>query len=70
MIRILVGYLLDVGEGKMTIERFEQMLSIQLKSENKRVAYPNGLYLSKITYEGIRLQDQQDISSFLKVGLS
>lgn len=69
MIRILVGYLLDVGEGKMTIDRFEQMLSSQLKVENKRVAYPNGLYLSKITYDGIKLQSQQDISAFLKVGL-
>ena len=53
----------------MTIDRFEQMLSSQLKVENKRVAYPNGLYLSKITYDGIKLQSQQDISAFLKVGL-
>ena len=69
MIRILVGYLLDVGKGKFSVSEFEQILSNQLKIQNKRVAYPDGLYLSKITYDYITLQSQQDICSFLKKGL-
>jgi len=69
MIRILVGYLLDVGKGKISVAQFEDILANQTKMDNKRVAYPNGLYLSKITYDGITLQSQQDICSFLKIGL-
>ncbi len=69
MIRILVGYLLDVGKGKISVSKFEQILANQVKTENRRVAYPNGLYLSKITYDGIVLQNQKNICSFLKIGL-
>ncbi len=69
MIRILVGCLLDVGKGKLSVTEFEQILAEQKQIKNKRVAYPNGLYLSEIKYPNIILQTQKNICSFLKEGL-
>jgi len=50
MIRIIVGRLLDIGRGDMSVDEFEHYLA---NGETPQViipAYPQGLYLSKVTY--------------------
>lgn len=50
MIRIIVGQLLQVGQGMLSVEAFENYL---IKKETPKIlylAYPRGLYLSKVTY--------------------
>lgn len=50
MIRILVYRLLQVGWGMITLEEFLQPLHDQNPPRPLRSAYPEGLYLSKVTY--------------------
>ncbi len=50
MIRIIVGRLLDISRGDMSVDEFESCL---ISKETPKIiipAYPQGLYLSKITY--------------------
>jgi tRNA pseudouridine38-40 synthase len=54
MIRIIVGRLLDVGQGKVSPEELERSLNLQLPNKFMKQAYPQGLYLSEVKYrEGI-----------------
>lgn len=50
MIRVIVGHILEVGRGKESLEDFEKRFTSKERSEYFPVAYPQGLYLSKITY--------------------
>jgi len=50
MIRIIMGRLLDIGAGKMSVDEFEHYLA---NGETPKIiipAHPQGLYLSKVTY--------------------
>ncbi len=50
MIRIIVGQLINVGTGKLSVDAFENYL---IKKETPKIlnaAPPRGLYLSKVTY--------------------
>jgi tRNA pseudouridine38-40 synthase len=50
MVRILAAKLIDIGSGKLSVDQFEShLIDPQLKQINKP-AYPQGLYLSKVTY--------------------
>lgn len=69
MIRLLVHFILRVGSGKMTLETFQKVLSEQLKVEDKKPAFANGLYLSGVTYPYIHVNTPTDISALLKAGL-
>lgn len=66
MVRILVSFLLKVGSGEMTLERFEEILKDQLDVPEKAPAHSNGLYLSKIEYPYLELAEQDDICRLLK----
>ena len=50
MVRILVGNILEVGYGRMTLSNFEGCLKNGNKPVHFNAAYPQGLYLSKIVY--------------------
>lgn len=55
MVRIIVGRLLEIGGGKMSVDEFEHYL---VNKETPKViipAYPQGLYLSKVTYPYLNL---------------
>ena len=69
MVRLLVSFLLKIGEGKMSIEEFEAVLRDQIEVPDKLPAFPNGLYLSKIEYPYLELKEQNDVCSLLKMGL-
>ncbi|NDK57409.1 tRNA pseudouridine synthase A [Pontibacter fetidus] len=50
MIRIIVGQLLKVGTGKLSVAEFESYLALENAPKHLTPAYPQGLYLSKVTY--------------------
>lgn len=50
MVRIIVGRLLEIGTGKMSVDQFEHHLISKQTPEIIIPAYPQGLYLSKVTY--------------------
>lgn len=50
MVRAVVGTLLQVGEGKMTLEEFEQILASKDRKKAGRSVPAEGLFLSEVTY--------------------
>lgn len=50
MIRLLVGSLIGIGKGEMTIANWEESLSTGIRPTTFKSAYPQGLYLSSIDY--------------------
>ena len=50
MVRMLVGHLIKIGEGKITLIEFEALFKSPQLSKKPMFAYPQGLYLSKVLY--------------------
>lgn len=50
MVRAIVGTLLDVGTGKITVQEFEEIINKKNRSEAGRSVPPGGLYLTKVEY--------------------
>jgi tRNA pseudouridine38-40 synthase len=50
MIRIVVGKLLQTGTGALSLQEFESYLALEKAPKHLTPAYPQGLYLSKVTY--------------------
>lgn len=50
MVRLVVGTLVDVGRGKLTVEEFEQIVASQDRSRSSGAAPSEGLYLAKVEY--------------------
>jgi tRNA pseudouridine38-40 synthase len=50
MIRIIVGQLIKVGTGKLSVDAFENYLVNKETPKILNLAPPRGLYLSKVTY--------------------
>ncbi|MBL7777808.1 MAG: tRNA pseudouridine synthase A [Chitinophagales bacterium] len=50
MIRKIVGTVLMVGKGKLSLEEFKETVSQQKEFRIHHLAPPNGLFLSKIVY--------------------
>ncbi|HTH81748.1 MAG TPA: tRNA pseudouridine synthase A [Mucilaginibacter sp.] len=68
MIRIIMGRLLDIGKGKMSVDEFESHL---ISKETPKViipAYPQGLYLSKVTYPYLDLPPRSLFMEMLQCG--
>ncbi|MDB5004882.1 MAG: truA 1 [Mucilaginibacter sp.] len=66
MIRIIMGRLLDIGRGKMSVDEFESYL---ISKETPAIiipAYPQGLYLSKVTYPYLDLPPRSTFSRILQ----
>jgi len=55
MVRIIMGRLLDIGRGKLSVDDFEYYLAHKETPAIITPAYPQGLYLSKITYSYLDL---------------
>ncbi|MFK7936468.1 MAG: tRNA pseudouridine(38-40) synthase TruA [Saprospiraceae bacterium] len=69
MIRYAVSFLLEVGRGQMTLAAFEKIMQQEVEFDNKRPAYPNGLFLSRIEYPFVQLENPQYLIGMLKSGL-
>ena len=66
MIRIIVGRLLEIGRGEMSVDEFEHYL---IHKQTPRViipAYPQGLYLSKVTYPYLDIAPRSAFSAVLQ----
>jgi tRNA pseudouridine38-40 synthase len=50
MVRVIVHKLLEVGRGNISVEQFENYLKGTEVPKEIKPAYPQGLYLSKVTY--------------------
>lgn len=69
MVRICVFFLLEVGTGKLTVTEFEEILNQEKPFSEKLPAYPNGLFLSKVEYPFLKLNEAHNLVKMLKVGL-
>jgi tRNA pseudouridine38-40 synthase len=69
MVRICVYYLLEVGRGKITLETFKQILNQEKELKTTYTAYSNGLYLSKVQYPFLKLDNSHNLVNMLSVGL-
>ena len=67
MIRIIVYKFLEIGLGKMRIEEFESYLKSKETPQFNNLAYPQGLYLSKIDYPFLNINPQTN--NLLETGL-
>ena len=71
MVRFCVFFLLEVGSGEITLEDFAKVLNQEENSysKEKRPAFPNGLFLSRVEYPFLELKDSHQLIKMLKVGL-
>lgn len=50
MVRSVVGALVDVGKGKLTVEQFEAIIEAKKRVDSCSLAIADGLFLTKIVY--------------------
>jgi tRNA pseudouridine38-40 synthase len=68
MIRIIVGRLLEIGKGEMSVDEFEHYLAEKITPQIIIPAYPQGLYLSKVTYPYLDLPVRSTFSTMMIEG--
>jgi len=66
MIRIIVGRLLEIGRGEMSVDEFEYYLAYKETPKVIIPAYPQGLYLSKVTYPYLDIPARTTFSVILQ----
>lgn len=66
MIRIIVGKLLEIGNGELSVNDFEQYLKTKVTPKTIIPAYAQGLYLSKVTYPYLDLPPRPIFSKILQ----
>jgi tRNA pseudouridine38-40 synthase len=62
MVRIIVGRLLAIGRGKLSVDQFEYYLDNKETPAIITPAYPQGLYLSKVTYPYLDLASRSQFA--------
>lgn len=62
MIRIIMGKVIDIGRGKLSVDEFESHLISKRTPLTIIPAHPQGLYLSKITYPYLDLAPRSAFS--------
>ncbi len=66
MIRIIVGRLLEIGRGEISVDEFEHYLIDKETPKTINPAYPQGLYLSKVTYPYLDIPARTRFSTMLQ----
>lgn len=66
MIRIIVGKLIKVGTGKLSVGQFEHYLASRETPKTIIAAYPQGLFLSKVTYPYLDLAPRTEFASIIR----
>jgi len=66
MIRIIMGQVLKVGRGVLSVDEFENYLITNRTPELITPAHPQGLYLSKVTYPYLNLPPRPEFTSILQ----
>lgn len=64
MIRIMVYKLLEIGTGKLSIEEFERNLKSKVTLPFVNIAYPQGLYLTRISYPFLDIIPRDEMFAF------
>jgi len=62
MIRIIVSKFIDIGNGKLSIEEFEYYLKSKETPKYNTLAFPQGLYLTKIKYPFLDINSHMHIN--------
>lgn len=70
MVRIIVGRLLEIGRGKLSINEFEHYLITKTTPAIIIPAHPQGLYLSKITYPYLDIPPRTYFTKILQDGIN
>jgi tRNA pseudouridine38-40 synthase len=65
MVRIIVGKLILIGKGLMSVEEFEHYLLSKESPVTLEPAFPQGLYLSKVNYPFLDIPPRTDFLSML-----
>lgn len=58
MIRIIVGVLLDIGQGRIDVEAVPKLLEAKDREKVGMTAPAQGLYLWNVRYDGANLNDE------------
>jgi tRNA pseudouridine38-40 synthase len=66
MIRIIMGQLLKIGKGELSVDEFESYLIEKKTPALIHPAHPEGLYLSKVTYPYLDLKPRTVFSSIMQ----
>ena len=66
MVRIIMGKLLVIGRGELSVAEFESYLISKETPEIFEPAYPQGLYLSKVTYPYLDIPPRAEFSTILQ----
>ena len=66
MIRIITGKLIDIGKGELSVDEFESYLITKITPPTIEPAYPQGLYLSKVTYPYLDIAPRTEFSAILQ----
>ena len=63
MIRIIVGRLIEIGTGRMSVETFEAHLRDKITPRIITGAHPQGLYLSRVVYPYLDLPQRTEFAA-------
>ncbi len=66
MIRIIMGQVLKIGRGVLSVDEFENYLINKQTPQLITPAQPHGLYLSKVTYPYLNLPPRTEFSLLLQ----
>lgn len=66
MIRIIMARLLSVGRNELSVDEFESYLADKRAPKFFEAAYPQGLFLSKVTYPFLDIPPRLDFSNILQ----
>jgi tRNA pseudouridine38-40 synthase len=66
MVRTMVGTLLEIGRGNFSLEELDHSITTHQLPEFITPAYPQGLYLSKVTYRYLDIPARTDFSAIIQ----
>jgi tRNA pseudouridine38-40 synthase len=59
MVRAIVGTLIEIGKGKMTLEEFKQIIESENRSNAGPSAPAHGLFLTQVAYPKTIFNNEQ-----------
>jgi tRNA pseudouridine38-40 synthase len=68
MVRIIIGRLLEIGKGEMSVDEFEHYLADKITPHVIIPAYPQGLYLAKVTYPYLDMPMRSEFLGMMRDG--
>jgi tRNA pseudouridine38-40 synthase len=69
MIRSIVGRLIEVGKRKLSLDELENALQRNRQLPFNKIAWPQGLYFSKVEYPYLSVPTKSAFAKMLQDGL-